>query len=116
MFAVDVLTESFQKRHHCLARLFLKCFQSNHKGYETGEGVYQTGSLIRRLCAWVLRGIAETLSRLVVHRNVDGVVACKASPTTRREFSATNLYDCNVSQMGDTSFCGGVRGCGSGGT
>jgi len=47
------------------------------------------------------------LSSLVVHRNV----ACKASPTRRLEFSATNLYDSNVSQMGDTSFEGGGGGC-----
>jgi len=61
----------------------------------------------------VLPGVTEMLSSLVVHRNVHGAVACKASPTTRLEFSATNLYDRDVSQMGDTSFEGGGAGWGA---
>ena len=57
------------------------------------------------------------LSSPVVHRNVNGAVACKAAPTTRLEYSETNLYDLNVSQVGDTSFGGWAGGgCGSGET
>lgn len=82
---------------------FLEHFQSKHKVHKTGGGVFHTGSLIRRLCAWVLPRVPEMLSCLVVHRFVHGAVACKATPTTRLESSETNLYDLKVSQVGDTS-------------
>jgi hypothetical protein len=61
--------------------------------------VFQTGSLIRRLRALVLHRVPEILCSLVVHRNVHGTIASKASPTTRLETSETYLYDLNVSQL-----------------
>ena len=65
-------------------------------------GVFQTGSLIRRLRAWMLPRVPEMLSSLVVHRKLHGAVACKGSPTKRLASSETNLYGLNVSQVGGT--------------
>lgn len=71
--------------------LLLERFQSKHRANKTVEGVFQTGSLMHRLRAWVLPRVSEMLSSLFVHRNVHGAVACKASPNTRLESSETNL-------------------------
>jgi hypothetical protein len=89
---------------------FLERFQSKHKGHKRVVGVFQTGSLIRRLLACVLPRVPEMLSSLVVHRKLHGAVACKASPTKRLASSETNLYDLNVLQGVDPSFGGGGGG------
>ena len=61
----------------------LERFQSKHKGHKKGGGVFQTGSLIRRLFAWVLPRVPEMFSSPVIHRFIHGAVAFKASSNTR---------------------------------